>query len=550
MRERRAATTMKVHSAIAKALIDNGIETMFGLIGDANLYVVDSFVREFGGTFVAAANEAGATLMALGYATVSGKVGVATVTHGPAVTNTLTGLVEGVKGQTPMVLICGDTAVDNREASQNIPQREVIIATGAGFEQLRSPSTLTQDVATVLRRAMLERRPVALNVPIEFQWLDVEYRSVILRIPETRGFVPAGIDLDNGVGIIAGAKRPIVLAGRGAVNTEARAALVRLAERTGALLATTLKAKELFLGEDYNLGVFGTLSTPVAMEAIMESDCIIAFGASLNSRTTSHGTFLKGKRLVQCNAEPIEIGKSIMPDAGLVGDPALVADAIVHWLDEAEIAPSGFRNEALNRRLKAYSPVADLSDTAVGGILDVHKVLAFFNEVVPTNRVLVTDGGRFCGAPWRMMNVSEPGSFLYTLNSGSIGLGLSYAIGASYAVKDRPVLLVTGDGGFMLGGLAEFNTAVRHNVDLIVVVCNDSSYGAEHVQFRNKNMDPALSIFDWPDFAPVADALGGKGVTVRTVQDLESAARSIEERDGPLLIDIKLDPDRMPPPAS
>src|SRR5690606_12249701 len=115
--------------------------------GDANLYMVDSFTREYGGRYLGAANEAGAVLMALGYATVSGRVGLATVTHGPAVTNTLTALVEGVKSLTPMVLLCGDTAAHDRGNLQDIPQREVILSTGAGFEQMRSAATATDDLA-------------------------------------------------------------------------------------------------------------------------------------------------------------------------------------------------------------------------------------------------------------------------------------------------------------------------------------------------------------------------------------------------------------------
>src|SRR5215467_2272418 len=102
------------HSAMARALRDNGVDAVFGLIGDANLYMVDAFIREQQGRYVSAANEAGAVMMALGYASVTGKVGVATVTHGPAVTNTLTGLVEGAKGQLPLLLVCGDTSVEAR----------------------------------------------------------------------------------------------------------------------------------------------------------------------------------------------------------------------------------------------------------------------------------------------------------------------------------------------------------------------------------------------------------------------------------------------------
>src|SRR5437868_10343858 len=104
--------SMKVHAAIARALVDLGFDTMFGLIGDANLYMVDSFIREAGGKYISVANEVTSVLAALGYAQVSGRVGVATVTHGPALTNTLTALVEGVKATVPIVLLAGDTPVE------------------------------------------------------------------------------------------------------------------------------------------------------------------------------------------------------------------------------------------------------------------------------------------------------------------------------------------------------------------------------------------------------------------------------------------------------
>jgi thiamine pyrophosphate-dependent acetolactate synthase large subunit-like protein len=119
---------------------------------------------------------------------------------------------------------------------------------------------------------------------------------------------------------------------------------------------------------------------------------------------------------------------------------------------------------------------------------------------------------------------------------------MPYAIGASFAQPNRPILLVTGDGGWMLGGLSEFNTAVRYGVDLTVVVCNDSSYGAEYIQFTRKDMDPALSLFRWPDFAPVAIALGGHGFTIRTNADLPVLTDAVATSGRPLLIDLKIDP--------
>ncbi|HLZ85227.1 MAG TPA: thiamine pyrophosphate-binding protein [Caulobacteraceae bacterium] len=542
-----AETTVYFHSAIARALKDNGVATIFGLIGDANLYMVDAFIREQQGEYVSAANEAGAVIMALGYASVTGRPGVATVTHGPAVTNTLTGLVEGVKGQLPMLLVCGDTSVEARGHLQDCPQRELIVATGAGFEQLRSPASLSQDVAIALRRAVLERRPIALNVPVDFQWREVAYRQAARPPPTAEGRAPAGEAFDNAVGIIAAARRPVILAGRGAIDPGSRAALVRLAERIGAPLATTLRAKGLFRGEAFDLGVFGTLSTPPAAEAIQGADCLIAFGAGLNIFTAALGAFVKGKRIVQCNTELADLAQVYPVDAALAGDPAAVAGAIVAALDEAEISASGFRTEALSDALAAFSPVAGLPDMGTSATVDSRRAVYRLGKAIPAERTVVVDGGRFMGSAWQYLDVPEPRAYVHTINFGAIGLGVSYGIGAAVGVKGRPTLVVAGDGGFMLGGLVEFNTAVRHGLDLIVILCNDSAYGAEHIQFRNKNMDPSLSMFAWPQFADVARSLGGDGVTVRNAADLEAAETAIRARTRPLLIDLKCDPDHMPP---
>lgn len=541
--------TLKLHQAVARSLADNGVDTIFGLIGDANMFTIDSFVHDCGGAFVAAAHEAGGALMALGYASLSGKVGVCSVTHGPAMTNTVTPLVEGVKGSVPMVLLCGDTAVEDRENNQNVAQRDIVMATGAGFEQLRSPRTVAQDVARALRRAIVERRPVALNIPYEFDWSDVEYQPVRVHIPDNRALVSSSDDLDNAIGIIASAKRPVIVVGRGAVSPEARSAILRLARRIEAPLATTLKAKDLFRGEDFNLGVCGTISSPAAVDVILQSDCLISFGASLTYRTTSHGSFLKGKRVVQVNLEPSEVGKNVPLDAGLVGDPAGVADLIVHWLDEAEIASSGWYSDELKEAIAADTVAATGPEEHDNGTVDYRHALARLDRVLPPDRVLVTDGGRFMRGPWTMIATQGPRSFLAPVNFSSIGLGMAHAIGAAFALPGRPIVLATGDGGFMHGGLTEFNTAIRYKLDLIVFVCNDGAYGAEVAKFGHKHpergMAPGLITFEWPDFAPLAIALGGEGVTVRSARDWALAEAAIHQRRGPLLIDIKLDPDRM-----
>lgn len=219
-------------------------------------------------------------------------MGVATVTHGPGLTNAITSLVEGVKASVPVVVLVGDTPVDDRDHLQKVDQRGLILASGAGFEQLRTPETFSVDLASAWRRALIELRPIALNMPVEFQWREVEYTHPEIVVPDGRAHLEAGPEMDKAIGIIAAARGPLVLGGRGAMVGDPEAAIVRFADRIGAPLATTSLGKGLFAGHAFNLGIFGTLSSDVASEAIAASDCVIAFGASLNRFTTDSGRLL------------------------------------------------------------------------------------------------------------------------------------------------------------------------------------------------------------------------------------------------------------------
>ena len=530
-----------VYQNIAQSLKDHGVETIFGLMGDANLFMVDSFVRDCSGRFVPAAHEGSSVLMALAYTHVAGKVGVATVTHGPALTNCMTALTEGARGHIPMVLLAGDTPVANPRHLQSIDQREVVKATGAGFEQMRTPETVAMDVARAFYRAQVERRPIVLNMPADFMWREAAHTPSVLDVFTAPGGVAEGEILDNAIGMIASARRPLILAGAGAVK--ARQEIIKLADRLEAPLATTLKAKGLFKDHPYNIDIFGTLSTPAAYELIAQSDCIICFGASLHDFTTDQGKLMKDKRIVQIDVTPTAIGGGLHPDAALVADAGLTAETILYWLNEAEIPASGFTRDLDIAKLTEH-PIGP-NKTAEGCVNYIHA-LERLEEVLPKDRLLVTDGGRFMTEVWVRLSVQGPQSFVATTNFGSIGIGLQEAIGAGVAAPEKPVVMFTGDGGFMMGGINEFNTAVRLGLDLIVIVANDSAYGAEHIQFIDRKMDPSLTEFHWPSFAEIGASLGGQGYTVRNNAELEEALAAIPNRTGPMMIELKLDPHDVP----
>ena len=144
------------------------------------------------------------------------------MTHGPGLTNTITALVEGVKNETPMLLVAGDTPIENEQHLQNLDQHALVVATGAGFQPVRNVETIAEDISTAVRRAHAERRPVVVNVPLNIEWEEVEYEArPPLNAPASRP-APDPDQLETALGIIASSARPIILAGRGAVKSDAR----------------------------------------------------------------------------------------------------------------------------------------------------------------------------------------------------------------------------------------------------------------------------------------------------------------------------------------
>lgn len=542
---------MKVHEVVARALKDLGVNYLFGLIGDANLFMVNSYQRDCAGRYIASSHEAGAVLMAIGYARVSGELGAATVTHGPGVTNTVTALVEGVKSAVPMILLAGDTPAADREHPQKVDQKAMVLASGAGFEQLRSADSVAEDLNRAAYRAWIERRPIVFNMPIELQWEEATYQKQVLRLPETRSAIAASADMDDAIGIIASARRPVVIAGAGVVfsGAGAEASVLRFAERIEAPVATTLRGKGLFSADPFNLGICGTVGHEVAVEEISASDCVISFGASLNRHTTSSGELIKGKRIVQINSLASEIGRLVPATAGLVGDPGLTAAHMTKWLEEAEIPGSGARTEVLRDKIAAFHQQRQCMPRApAAGTVDLFAMLQTVDHMFPKNRVYVSGTGRYMRAAWPSIQVGRPRDFVDTIGFGAIGLGVGEAIGAAVAANGRPTLLVLGDGGLLLGGLNELATVAREKLNLVIVVCNDGGYGAEYIQFVNRGMDPGLSMMPSLGFGAIADAFGIQSRSISDIDELEGVMEEIVRRNEarPFLIDVKIDPAMTP----
>jgi thiamine pyrophosphate-dependent acetolactate synthase large subunit-like protein len=484
--------------------------------------------------------------MADAYSHVSGRLGVASVTHGPGLTNTITALVGAVRKRSQVLLITGETP-SRRDHLQSIDVRTVASLSGAGYERVYNAEDVVVATDRAFRRVMMEHLPVVLDVPADLLISEIGDELALSTLPDMGAVACDPRALDNALGLIASANRPVILAGRGAVEANARAALIELADIVGATLATTLLAKDYFRGHPFNLGICGTLSSAVGSTAISAADCVIAFGASLNQHTAgftlagSSGSLLARKRIVQCEIDPARIGVVTPIAEPVVGDARTIALAMIEELRAAGVSSTGARDSQLECELSAASSFDDFTDCSSAETVDPRTAMARIDEILPTERVVVTDGGRFVRAAWRFLHVTDPSCFVTTIHFGSIGLGLSAAIGAAAARPEVPTIAVLGDGGFMMN-MAEFATAVSNHMRLVVVIVNDGAYGQEYRKLLDYGIDPTYSLNNWPEFAVVAEAMGGRGLTVRSLEQLDVLAELLPELEGPLLVDLKVDP--------
>jgi len=531
---------MKAYQALAAELVEQGVHTVFGLMGDANMQFVAHYSGELGQRFLGATHEAGGISAADGHFRMTGQVACASVTHGPGITNTVTALTEATRNRSQMVVLTGDTP-PVRTWTQMIDIGAVVAPTGAGYERVYSAASVVFDLRRALHRARTERRPVVLNFP--YALMQGEADSAPKLVPAETRVVNGTLEdetLEDALDLIAGAKRPLILAGRGAAASGAREDVLALAELLGSPVATTLLGRDLFAGHPLNLGICGSLASSVGTEILMQSDCILAFGAGLNRYTTFIGELTQGKRILQVDTDLTNVGLYTSVDHVIHGDAATVARRLTEVLTEAEFEGSGWGRK-YSERLTAYKPTDDFEDKSANGFVDVRSAVVRLDEVLPADRNVVTDVGRFITAAWRFMTVTDPLRFTHTSTFGSIGLGLGTAIGAAVSSPERLTVAVMGDGGFMMTA-GELSTAARHRVPLLVVVLNDGAYGAEYTKLKNHGDDPDFSLVEWPDIACVGTAMGAQVLKVTRLEELDQLAKLVQDLEGPLLVDVRLDP--------
>jgi thiamine pyrophosphate-dependent acetolactate synthase large subunit-like protein len=533
-----------VAQVVADTLSRLGTSHLFGLIGSGNFEVSNALVAN-GAKFVAARHECAAVTMADAYARSTGKVGVCTVHQGPGLTNSLTGLTEAAKGRTALLLLAADTAASAIRSNFRIDQDGLVAAVGAVPERVYSPASAVADTMRAYTRAQVERRPVVLMMPLDIQAAPCPASDEILRpFPVVRPVRPSEGAVAEAARALARARRPVIIAGRGAVLAGAGDDLARIGDRLGALLATSAVANGLFAGHPWSLGISGGFASPIAAELIAEADVVLAVGASLNMWTTRHGQLIQPQAtVIQVDHAVSAFGAHNRVDVSVLGDAGEASRALLAYLGCSDTALSGWRSPQLAERIRterwqdcAYEDAGD------DGHIDPRTLSLALDRLLPAERTVAIDSGHFMGYPAMYLSVPDAQGFVFTQAFQSVGLGLASAIGASVARPDRLTIAALGDGGAMMA-LAELETVARLSLRMLIVIYNDSAYGAEVHHFGPQGAQLDLVRFDDVDFAALGRAVGLRGATVHGSSDLQVVPTWLVEGGAPaLVLDAKVVP--------
>jgi acetolactate synthase I/II/III large subunit len=533
-----------VADVVGAIVAAQGVKDAFGVVGSGNLVVTNALVNG-GVRFHQARHEGGAICMADGYSRVSGRVGICSVHQGPGLTNTMTGLTEAAKSRSPLLVLAGETPSAALTSNFRIDQHDLVESVGAIADRVYSARTAADDAQRAYYRAALQRRPVVLMLPIDIQpQPPVGTEPTSPPPPALPAYEPSDASIRAVADLLQTASRPAIIAGRGAVLADAGDELDRLGELIGAVMATSAPANGLFAGLPYALGISGGFASPFATKLLPGADVVIAVGASLNDWTTRHGEmFSPDATLVQIDVEPRSIARHRRCDRAVIGDAKASIAKLNAELERRGHHADGMRNPELADEIATNGWRDDAYDDAsTDEWIDPRTLSISLNELLPADKAVAVDSGHFLGYPAMFLGVAEARAWVFVNGFQSVGLGLGNAIGAAVARPDRPTVAALGDGGAFMA-LAEIETAVRLKLKLLVVIYDDSAYGAEVHHFAPMGHDVSTVQFPDADLAAIARAAGAQAQTVRKTDDLGVVTEWLAQPEPqPLVLDAKVNP--------
>ena len=524
------------------ALVEQGVDTIFGYPGGAVLNIYDALYKNSDRIrHILTAHEQGAAHAADGYARATGKVGVCLATSGPGATNLVTGIATAYMDSIPMVAITGNvgTSLIGRDSFQEVYIAGITMPITKHNFVVRDVDELADTVRDAFRIAASGRPgPVLIDIPKDITAAKCEFiPKGKVEINET--YEISDEELQTVADMIAASERPMIYYGGGVETADAGDMLLQLQRKADIPSAHTMMAIGCIPDtEPLSLGMIGMHGTVSAAWAVERCDLLVCIGARFSDRVaTNTKRFAPSAKVIHVDIDDAEINKNIGVDYAIVSDAETFLEKVMPYI-------KGAKHDAWRAQIAEWQTKLDYVPKDDESVIHPHQLLRTVAEETPEDTIIATDVGQHQLWSAQYNGRKHVRQFLTSGGLGTMGFGYGAALGAQVAFPERTVVHITGDGSFHMN-LNEICTAVSYNLPVITIIMNNRVLGnvrqwqTMFYGSRYSQTDPHRKT----DYVKLADAFGARGFRVSNIAELRDALREAMKRTGPVLIDAQIDKD-------
>lgn len=525
---------------IIAQLAEWGVERIYGVVGDAILYILDALSKQNTIRYIPCRHEGAAALMASAEAKLTGKPGVCMATSGPGIANLLNGVADAAADHVPMLVITGQVDMDKigTHTKQYVNHQQLISPLAAWSEQAAHPDALPKLLADGLMTAAAYGKVAHLSVPRDLQ--NKKLKASLLRYPaHLYQTLHTGEEtIKAAAEMMSRAQRPMFLAGRGV--DAAGEKLVELADALHAGVAVTMPARALF-PNDHPLfaGGIGKAGGEAAPALMRECDLIVCFGA-----TWWPGPFMpdaESVSIVHIDKAAAQIGRGRGVSLGVVGDLGEIVPALLESVRQREQPDRSPWRRRVQSKNESWKSRIEAEASSEESPIHPARIMKAVSDHAAEDAIIALDTGEHTLWFDRIFQARRH-DIVISGHWRTLGFGIPAAIAAKLTEPGRQVIAIVGDGG-VVQTLLELQTAAQEKLPIIVVVFNNGCYAMEKHRMEKAGLGLLGSAIVNPDFAAIADACGCIGMRVETAEQLERAL-SEAQRDGPtagkpVLIDVR-----------